>query len=308
MLTGPERCSLASEARGEPMVGTASTVRSWLLLEDPGPWGSDALRDARLPERVGLELRRRCRVAGVRPLLIRRPAATPSTVHAGVRCFAIRSGPEPPWIEGTRLDTVADALDLDLTALGRGVRPGLAPHEAPVYLVCTHGRRDVCCAERGRPLARTLGAAFPDQTWESSHVGGDRFAGNLLAFPHGLYLGRVRPDEGADVARTYAGGRVPLEHLRGRSCYPMAVQAADYALREREGLDGLEDLELERTEEREGRSTATFRTPRGRFAVSVVVEASAPAPLTCHSRVEEPAPVYRVTAVELVADASGGGR
>ena len=158
------------------------------------------------------------------------------------------------------------------------------------------------------PSRQALAATFPDETWESSHVGGDRFAGNLLAFPHGLYLGRVRPDEGADVARTYAGGRVPLGHLRGRSCYPMAVQAADYALREREGLDGLEDLELERTEEREGRSTATFRTPRGRFAVSVVVEASAPAPLTCHSRVEEPAPVYRVTAVELVADASGGGR
>ncbi len=308
MLTGPERCSLASEARAEPMVGTASTVRSWLLLEDPGPWGSDALRDARLPERVGLELRRRCGAAGVRPLLIRRPAPAPPTLEAGVRCFAIRSGPEPPWIEGTRLGGVEDALDLDLAALGRGVRPGLEPHEAPVFLVCTHGRRDVCCAERGRPLAQALAATFGEQTWESSHVGGDRFAGNVVAFPHGLYLGRVRPDEGADVARTYAGGRVPLEHLRGRSCYPMAVQAADHALREREGLDGLHDVELERSEQREGRSTATFRTPRGRFTVSVVVEASAPASLTCHSRVEEPAPAYRVTAVERVADANGEDR
>ena len=301
-MTGAERCSLASEARGEPMVGTASTVRSWLLLEDPGPWGRDALRDARLPERIGLELRRRCRAAGVRPLLIRRPAATPPTPGAGVRCFAIRSGPGSPWIEGARLGAVADALDLDLAGLGRGVRPGLEPHRAPVLLACTHGRRDVCCAERGRPLARALAASFPDETWESSHVGGDRFAGNLLAFPHGLYLGRVRPDQGADIARTYAGGRVPLEHLRGRSCYPMAVQAAEHALREREDLAGLDDLALERTEEREGGSTATFRTPGGRFAVSVVVEASAPALLTCHSSAEEPAPAYRVTGVERLAD------
>jgi hypothetical protein len=60
VLTRSERCSQASEARDEPMAGTASTVRSWLLLEDPGPWGRDALRDARLPERVGLELQRRC--------------------------------------------------------------------------------------------------------------------------------------------------------------------------------------------------------------------------------------------------------
>ena len=52
------------------MAGTASTVGSWLLLEDPGPWGRDALLDARLPERLGLELRRRCAAAGLPPLLI----------------------------------------------------------------------------------------------------------------------------------------------------------------------------------------------------------------------------------------------
>ena len=91
------------------MAGTASTVRSWLLLEDAGPWGRDALRDARLPERVGLELLRRCRAAGVRPLLIRRvsPDAAPSQ---GLTCFAIRSGPEAPWIEHASLANVRDAL------------------------------------------------------------------------------------------------------------------------------------------------------------------------------------------------------
>ena len=172
------------------MAGTASTVRSWLLLEDPDPGGGDALRDARLPERVGLELQRRCRAAGVRPLLIRRVSPD---AHAlcGLACFAIRSGPEPPWIERIRLENVADTLDLDLPALGGGIRPGFEPVEGPLFLVCTHGRRDVCCAERGRPVAQALATAVPGATWESSHVGGDRFAGNLVAFPHGLYLGRV---------------------------------------------------------------------------------------------------------------------
>lgn len=224
-----------------------------------------------------------------------------------MRCFAIRSGPEPPWIEAARLGGATEALDLDLEALGRGVRPGLEPHGSPVLLVCTHGRRDVCCAERGRPLAQALAAAFPDETWESSHVGGDRFAGNLVAFPHGLYLGRVRPDEGADVARTYADGGVPLGHLRGRSCYPMVVQAAERALREHERLGGLDDLEPERSDERGGVWSAIFRTRRGRFAVSVVVGASAPAPLTCHSRVEEAAPTYRVNAIERLVDQVEGG-
>jgi hypothetical protein len=286
------------------MAGTASTVRSWILLEDPGPWGRDALLDARLPERVGLELQRRCAGAGVRPLLIRRTSSNPPSGQ-GLTCFAVRSGPEPPWIERTALTGVAEALDLDLAALGRGERPGFEPVEGPLFLVCTHGRRDVCCAERGRPLAQALAAAFPDPTWESSHVGGDRFAGNIVAFPHGLYLGRVRPDEAAGVARTYAGGRVPLEHLRGRSCYPMPIQAAELALRTREGFEGVDDLALERTEARPRLSTSIFRTPTGRFSVSIAIEQTPPSFLTCHSTVAEPAPAYRTIAIERRPDLEG---
>jgi hypothetical protein len=300
VLTRSERCSQASEARGEPMAGTASTVRSWLLLEDPGPWGRDALRDARLPERVGDELQRRCRAAGVRPLLIRRASSNASAAASssgGPACFAIRSGPEPPWIERTRLAKVTDTLDLDLPALGRGVRPGFEPVVGSLFLVCTHGRRDVCCAERGRPLARALATAVPDATWESSHVGGDRFAGNLVAFPHGLYLGRVRPDEAAVVAHAYAEGTVSLRHLRGRSCYPMPVQAAEHALRTREGFDRVDDVVLERTEARQGVSTSIFATPMGRFSVAVAIEESAPSFLTCHSHAAEPVPAYRTIAI-----------
>jgi hypothetical protein len=287
------------------MAGTASTVRSWLLLEDPGPWGRDALRDARLPERVGLELKRRCHAAGVRPLLIRRASSNASAAD-GLACFAIRSGPEPPWIERIRLAKVTDALDLDLPPLGRGVRPGFEPVDGPLFLVCTHGRRDVCCAERGRPLAQAFAAAVPGATWESSHVGGDRFAGNLVAFPHGLYLGRVRPDEAAELARAYADGRVSPRHLRGRSCYAMTVQAAEHALRTREGLDRVDDVGLERTERRPGVSTSTFRTPMGRFSVSVAIEESAPSFLTCRSLAAETAPAYRTIAIVRRPDLDGG--
>jgi hypothetical protein len=285
------------------MAGTASTVRSWLLLEHAGPWGRDAPRNARLPDGVGRELSRRCRAARVRPLLIRHASQNEvDPAPEGLTCFAIRSGPEPPWIERTHLASVAAALDLDLAALGRGERPGFEPVEGPLFLVCTHGRRDVCCAERGRPLAQALAAAFPDPTWESSHVGGDRFAGNVVAFPHGLYLGRVRPDEAARVARSYADGRVPLEHLRGRSCYPMPIQAAELALRTREGFEGLDDLALERSEARRSISTSIFRSPTGRFSVSIAIEETPPSFLTCHSPVAEPAPAYRTIAIERRPD------
>ena len=77
----------------------------------------------------------------------------------------------------------------------------------------------------------------------------------------------------------------------------MPVQAADHALRTREGFDRLDDVVLERTEEHEGVSTSTFTTPKGRFSVSIAIEDSEPAFLTCHSSVAEPAPAYRVISV-----------
>lgn len=293
MLPRSERCSQHSEARGESLAGTASTVRSWLLIEDGGPWGREALLDARLPEGAGPELLRRCRAAQVRPLLIRR---TGTSVREGLSCFAIRSGPEPPWMERTRLSGFADALDIDLLALGRGERPGLEPHDDPLFLVCTHGRRDVCCAERGRPVAQALAGRYPDQAWESSHVGGDRFAGNVVAFPHGLYFGRVGA-EASDVADAYAAGRISLPHLRGRSCLPMPVQAAEQAVREHTGFDGVDDVRFEGAERDADDWTATFGTTRGRFVVSVRVERSDTRFLTCRSRREEAPRAYRVLAL-----------
>jgi hypothetical protein len=296
VLPRPERCSYESEARAESLAGTASTVRSWLLLEHAGPWGRDAPADARLPEGLGAELASRCRTAGVRPLLIRRsPGANGSN---GVTCFAVRSGPEAPWVETSMLGGVGEALELDLDALGRGERPGLRHRERALFLVCTHGRRDVCCAERGRPLAEALSRAYGEETWESTHIGGDRFAGNLLAFPHGLYFGRVRPAEAARVAEAYLDGRLALEHLRGRSCHPMAVQAAEIALREREGLVGLDEVTFDRAERDGDVVTPTFSTPAGRVAVTVTVEATAPHFLTCRSLREEPAPAYRLVSIE----------
>jgi hypothetical protein len=275
------------------MAGTASTVRSWLLLEHAGPWGVDAFVNGRLPEGFGADLSTRCRSARVRPLLIRRVGANVATGA----CFVMRSGPEAPWIERTTLGSIDRALDLDLDALGRGERLGLEEVTDPLFLVCTHGRHDACCAERGRPLAHALAAAFPEETWECSHIGGDRFAGNVVAFPHGLYFGRVGAEDGPPVAAAYAGGRIDLAHYRGRSCEPFPVQAAEHALRVDRGLDGVGDVALERFELSGDEIAATFRVGEELVLVRLAVERSEPRLLTCRSTAAEQPPSYKVLAI-----------
>lgn len=290
-----DRCSDASAGRAEPLAGTASTVRSWLLLEHPGPWGRDAFVDGRhARDGFGPELAAVCRAAGVRPVLIRR---IDRSDPARPRCFAIRSGPGRPRIERAELRSREDALALDLPALGRGERLGLDEHQAPLFLVCTHGRHDACCAERGLPLARALAAALAEPTWECSHIGGDRFAGNVIAFPHGLYFGRVRPEEAERVARAYLGGRLSLEHLRGRSCDPMPVQFADHELRLHLGLEGVDEVTLVHATASSGVVSATFETRVGRYRVGVEVARSAPAFLTCRSAAQASPLAYRVVSV-----------
>jgi hypothetical protein len=237
------RCAAASRERGDELAGTASTVRSFLLLEHAGPWGVDALRDARLPDGLGEHLREASRRHRVRVLLVRRPGRR--APGGPVRVVAARAAGPGSWLETTLLDDLADVRSLDLSALGAGRTLGLDRSTAPLLAVCTHGRHDACCAELGRPAALALAdGPHADATWETSHVGGDRFAGNLVVLPRGLYYGGLDPDSARAVADATAAGEVLLEHFRGRSDLPMPAQAADVALRREHGLAGLDDLQV----------------------------------------------------------------
>jgi hypothetical protein len=111
----------------------------------------------------------------------------------------------------------------------------------PVYLVCTHGGHDACCALRGRPLAQALPAPGPADVWECSHVGGDRFAANVVVLPHGFYYGQV-PGDGSDLVAAHSAGRVALPWLRGRAGVPPPGQAAQHFARGELGLLGIDEL------------------------------------------------------------------
>ena len=162
-------------------------------------------------------------------LLIRRPGRQAPSDQ--LRVFAAYAHHRSPWLETTVLTDIHQVHDLDVEALGAGRSPGLTPHPDPVFAVCTHGKHDACCAERGRPVAAALAATHPEQTWEVSHIGGDRFAGNALVLPDGLYYGRLDPATVSALADEHLAGRLSLDHLRGRSGVAPVLQYAELALR-----------------------------------------------------------------------------
>ena len=287
------RCAVASQARGDDLAGTASTVRSFLLVEHAGPWGADALRDARLPDGLGAHLAEEGRRHRVRVLLVRRHGRGRDV--EGVRVFAARVAGAGSWLESATLGTVDDVRDLDLAALGAGRSPGLEPCTDPVLAVCTHGRHDACCAERGRPLAAALArSVHADAVWECSHIGGDRFAGNVLVLPRGLYYGHLEPASALAVADALGDGRLELDHLRGRSDLAMPVQAAEIAVRRQLDLAGLDDVRPTAARS-DGDLTTVTLDAAGREVVVRVRRTLEPAQrLTCGAQRDNAVPRFEV--------------
>lgn len=283
------RCSAESVARGEPVYATASLVSAWLLIEQPGAWGPDALTESKFPVDIAAELQRRA--SGVRILLIRRRTGS----DGGPVYFKAHSGDHGrnPALVSAPMPDPSVLLDVDLAALAGGDTGPGDPVEHPVFLVCTHGRHDICCADNGRPLYRELSETWPDTTWEVSHLGGDRFAGNMLVLPRGDYFGRVEPHHGVPLVSEYHAGRLDLARYRGRSTRPRLVQAAEHFVRESTGLSGFDDLTVRtyRRPPHRDQAEVEFETPSGLIRVEVVArELPEAVMLTCRA----PRPDYPV--------------
>jgi hypothetical protein len=286
-------CSVLGERLGEDLAATAPAASKFLLLEQPGPWrGRNAVTNSDLDESVGRALLARADEAGVKVHLIRRSSRRSSPAVRS--CFVASTDRDEPWVGRYELGDPADVLDLDLTA-----RP--PEWDDPLYLVCTHGKRDPCCARRGRPLARAVRAHRPEETWEIGHIGGHRFAATCLTFPHGLAFGRVPAALGPAIVDALEAGEIVIEHLRGRAGDPWQVQAADVLVRRRLNLRGIDALAVEAVDD----DTVTLRVANGtRLRAEVARRDDArPRPISCGDE-PETVPAHELVDIHVLERAA----
>lgn len=228
-----ELCSVL--AADEPLAGTAPFALAWLVVEHPGPWGRDALTESGL-SRAFVECMAAVQDAHpVRFLAARRIGHDRrSTVESGARTVWLAYGDASGGrVRRTIVDRLEETMEWDLEALSRGEVPEVGePQLDPIEFVCTHSKRDTCCALLGREHVASVPPHQRDYVWECSHLGGHRFAATSLFLPSARVYGRL------PVRST--GASHPEEphprHLRGASYLPAPLQAAECEVRVHAGL------------------------------------------------------------------------
>lgn len=247
-------CSLDSLEANEEMYGTATTVETWLVLEYNGRWSGDAFRDSRIPETVKAVIKRYLETfPNSRLQLVKKQEPGGD----GIKLFIAHSREIDPILREITLGGYEDLLDEDIVAI---IKDRGSELKEPIFLICTNGEHDKCCGKFGMPVyVEAAAGMYGQETWQTTHIGGHRFASTFVCLPHGLYYGRAREGKTAQqIFGEYKNGRIDLESYRGRSCYSAPVQAAEYFLRRETGIREISAFYLKDVKESAGEINVEF--------------------------------------------------
>ncbi|MFJ9036978.1 sucrase ferredoxin [Streptomyces sp. NPDC102406] len=284
-------CADSARARGDALAGTAPYGTVWVLIEYRGGWPSNGFDGLPLEPGIKELVFEAARAVRARVLLIRRHGRR---VSDGPGRWAVLHH-EADGAHRQRWGTWRRPEDLAQVAEALGA-PG-EPGHPPVVLVCAHGLHDACCAVRGRPVGRALSERWPGLVWECTHVGGDRFAANVVVVPDGVYYGNLDAPSSVTVVEEHLADRVHADHLRGYTDLFPPQQAAVAAVLRRFGPAGRHAYTIEAT----SRSADRWRIrvagrPSGApaFDVDVRSHRTPLLQLTCRGRARSSAAVYEV--------------
>jgi hypothetical protein len=292
-------CSRTSADVRERIFGTASRVDVWLLLEYNGRWSPDLLADSHLPTDVKGALSsvlgsvRWSRLVFVKNEL---------RGLAGLSFFVAITREDRRALHRFELDDYRDLLSIDVASLVAGATSDEQGLSDPLFLVCLDGKHDKCCAKFGLPVYRAMVRWAGDAVWQSSHLGGDRFAANVVCLPSGVYYGHVTPPEAPRLVHDTAAGLVYLDKYRGRSCHSFDVQAAEYFARVASGVDRADAFSLRDVSRSDNLIRVSLAETAG-ARVHVLELARDPAAfhhfLTCHSPGPADVPQYTLRAYHV---------
>jgi hypothetical protein len=289
-------CSELSTALAEPLIGTAVPVNTWFLLEYTQPWYEKVTEtdENQLPPFVQHWLAEQlARVENGRLQFIKQQPAVPShPLHFYVASLHNHRS----LVYRFQLPDHDALMDIEMDALLAG-HPRYEPfrYHKPLFFVCTHGKRDRCCALHGLLLYYALDKIMGFDVWQTTHLGGHRFAPTLLSLPDGHVYGRLSPDDVPNLLASQQARHVLLDNLRGYSGYDTVTQIADYHLRRSLDQTGWQALQYLHTKAlAPDRWQVIFRAKGQTANIEVETADSLTLPLSCSTSKQKTIPQYRI--------------
>jgi hypothetical protein len=291
-MSTTDTCSGSSARRDEPMFATGSHVLGWVLIEVRGAWGEDAIHDSAFGEHVPATWKNELKRRHIRAVCIRSHLRADAPDVRLFACTARRPGSGRTALWQRDVASLADvASTVERLRIDRRPEEGWERVDEPLILVCTNGRHDQCCANLGRPLVRALReTGWAHRVWECSHIGGDRFAPNIVVLPDSLYFGRVDPEAAPALLSALDEGRIDVARFRGRTSFSLAEQAVEHFVRRELQVDATNGVVID------GRGDdGAFEVRLGDRVVRVRIQrrlVSVPEPLTCKGTANQLVPAF----------------
>ena len=250
----PSFCSDIARSRADVSIhGSATVAPHWLCIEHPDPWAAREFKNGSLPPRLTEHIRVWTEaVPGLRPQGIRREVRTwdrPGQITVLLASAETSAPDADPILWRARFDTYDDIAALDVPSLVEAARRGATKalqaagfdeDPEPAILTCTNGKRDACCALKGRAFHDAIAEIAPRAAWQTTHLGGHRFAPTAVVLPHGSQYGWLAPDDAPGLRTAVRERRLfRFDRYRGCTAYARPVQAAAIAVRQDRSADAL---------------------------------------------------------------------
>ncbi|NOT54805.1 MAG: hypothetical protein HOP18_09395 [Deltaproteobacteria bacterium] len=225
-------CSIrAATLGGEPLYGSAIRADRCVFISWPRPWwDTKTLWSRHFPD-TARELIMKIRKSTKTRFFLFDPA-TRDLAHdrsLSVICMPCGAAHQVPLIDLTA------ALEAYETSCLCTTRQADEIIKSSVF-VCTHSNRDQCCAKFGYGFAKQLrmiteASGAEVRVFETSHLGGDRFAGTAIAFPSGTMHGWLRLGDAASFAEALLTNRIHAKTYRGSIFLDRPAQVAEAFVR-----------------------------------------------------------------------------
>ena len=195
-------CSNYSLNINESPIGSASNFDKYLLIRVPTPWKSEITESEKFPKKI-------------KSLLEKNPNLLETTKILGFNTenkyddidkthIILFAKPKKSLENFSKFEFLSDQKNLEELILNL-LNSNYENHPSKInqnnnsrdLLICTHGARDTCCASIGYPIYEKILSSQQSgkiNAFQVSHIGGHRFAPNIIDMPDGRNWVKISKD------------------------------------------------------------------------------------------------------------------